>query len=223
MTSLSLLVVEDEVRLAESLCKGLGEEGFQVERTDAAETAERLLATARFDLIVLDLQLPGKSGLELLRDLRANGNDTPALILTAHGSLEERVTGLDAGADDYLVKPFAFAELLARVRALARRKAAVTSPTLKVGPLEFDTIRRRARLNGEAINFSPKETMLLELLMRHAGQNVTRAMIAETVWDSDMNAFTNLIDVFINRLRQKLGANLKIQTVRGVGYSIRTE
>jgi DNA-binding response OmpR family regulator len=223
MTPLSLLVVEDEVRLAESLCKGLGEEGFQVEWTDTAEAAQRLLTTRRFDLIVLDLQLPGRGGLELLRDLRANGNDTPALILTAHGSLEERVAGLDTGADDYMVKPFAFAELTARIRALARRKAAASSATLKVGPLEFDTARRRVRLNGEAISFSPKETMLLELLMRHAGQNVTRAMIAETVWDSDLNAFTNLIDVFINRLRQKLGKAIKIQTVRGVGYTIHAE
>ncbi len=219
----SLLVVEDEVRLAELVCKGLGEEGFQVEWTDTAEAAERLLTTRSFDLIVLDLQLPGKGGLELLRDLRASGNDTPALILTAHGSLEERIAGLNTGADDYLVKPFAFAELVARIRALARRKAAAGSPTLKVGPLEFDTIRRRVRLKGEAISFSPKETMLLELLMRHAGQNVTRAMIAETVWDSDLNEFTNLIDVFINRLRQKLGNAVKILTVRGVGYSIHAD
>jgi two-component system, OmpR family, response regulator len=223
MTSLSLLVVEDEVRLAESLCKGLGEEGFQVEWTDTAEAAARTMAARRFDLIVLDLQLPGKNGLELLREMRAAGDDTPALILTAHGTLEERVAGLDTGADDYLVKPFAFAELLARIRALGRRKAAANSHTLKVGPLEFDTTRRRVRLNGEAISFSPKETMLLELLMRHAGQSVTRAMIAETVWDSDLNTFTNLIDVFINRLRQKLGAGVKIQTVRGVGYSIHAE
>jgi DNA-binding response OmpR family regulator len=223
MTPLSLLVVEDEVRLAESICKGLSEEGFRVEWTDTAEVAERLLATSYFDLLVLDLQLPGKGGLDLLREMRAADNDTPALILTAHGSLEERVVGLDTGADDYLVKPFAFAELVARIRALARRKSASSSRTIKVGPLEFDTSRRRVRLNGEAVSFSPKETMLLELLMRHAGQNVTRAMIAETVWDSDLNAFTNLIDVFINRLRQKLGTSVKIQTVRGVGYTIHAE
>jgi DNA-binding response OmpR family regulator len=223
MTPLSLLVVEDEVRLAESLRKGLSEEGFQVEWTDTAEAAARAMAARRFDLIVLDLQLPGKNGLELLREMRAAGDDTPALILTAHGTLEERVKGLDTGADDYLVKPFAFAELVARIRALARRKGATSSPTLKVGPLEFDTTCRRVRLSGEAISFSPKETMLLELLMRHAGQNVTRAMIAERVWDSDLNAFTNLIDVFINRLRQKLGAAVKIQTVRGVGYSMHAE
>jgi DNA-binding response OmpR family regulator len=223
MTPISLLVVEDEVRLAESLCKGLGEEGFQVEWTDTAEAAARTMAARRFDLLVLDLQLPGKNGLELLREMRAAGDDTPALILTAHGTLEERVTGLDTGADDYMVKPFAFAELLARIRALVRRKTATGAATVKVGPLEFDTTRRRVRLSGESVNLSPKETMLLELLMRHAGQNVTRAMIAETVWDSDLNAFTNLIDVFINRLRQKLGAAVKIQTVRGVGYSIHAE
>jgi DNA-binding response OmpR family regulator len=219
MTS-SLLVVEDESRLADSLCKGLAEEGFVVAWSDTAESASDRLSGGQFDLIVLDLQLPGKSGLDLLRDLRAAGNATPVLILTAHGTLEERVTGLDAGADDYLVKPFALAELLARIRALIRRKAGAAAAVLKVGALEFDTTRRRARAGGQTLSLSPKETMLLELLMRHAGHTVTRSMIAETVWEADLDAFTNLIEVFINRLRQKLGQGARIQTVRGVGYSI---
>jgi DNA-binding response OmpR family regulator len=219
MTS-SLLVVEDEKRLAESLRMGLTEEGFSVAWTDTAELAEERLRNTQFDLIILDVQLPGKSGIDLLRELRAGGVATPVLILTAHGTLEERITGLDTGADDYLVKPFAFAELVARVRALIRRRSVDATPLLKVGTIEFDTNRRRAKSGGQPLNLSPKEAMLLELLMRHAGQTVTRSMIAETVWEADLNAFTNLIEVFINRLRQKLGQSAKIQTIRGVGYSI---
>jgi DNA-binding response OmpR family regulator len=222
MTS-SLLVVEDESRLADSLCKGLSEEGFSVAWSDTAELAAERLKSLQFDLILLDLQLPGKSGLELLRELRAGGNATPVLILTAHGSLDERVAGLNSGADDYLVKPFAFAELLARVRAIIRGRTVTAAPVLKVGAIEFDTTRRRAKSDGQALSLSPKETMLLELLMRHAGQTVTRSMIAETVWEADLDAFTNLIEVFINRLRQKIGSSAKIQTVRGVGYSIRAQ
>ncbi len=221
--SSSLLVVEDEARLADSLVKGLTEEGFSVSWSDTAELAAERLQNAQFDLIILDIQLPGKSGLDLLREMRASGATTPVLILTAHGALDERVTGLDAGADDYLVKPFAFAELLARVRALIRGRSATPAPILKVGAIELDTTRRRARSGGQPLGLSPKETMLLELLMRHAGQTVTRSMIAETVWEADLNAFTNLIEVFINRLRQKLGQGAKIQTVRGVGYSIHAQ
>ena len=221
--SFSLLVVEDEVRLADSLVKGLSEEGFSVSWSDTAELAAGRLQNTQFDLIVLDIQLPGKSGLDLLREMRASGATTPVLILTAHGTLDERVTGLDAGADDYLVKPFAFAELVARLRALIRGRSATAAPILKVGAIEFDTTRRRAKSGGQPLSLSPKETMLLELLMRHAGQTVTRSMIAETVWEADLNAFTNLIEVFINRLRQKLGQGAKIQTVRGVGYSIHAQ
>jgi DNA-binding response OmpR family regulator len=177
-------------------------------------------------LIVLDLQLPGKNGIDLLRELRAGGNQTPVLILTAHGSLEERVAGLDVGADDYLTKPFAFAELVARIKALARRPRTKSSPILKVGDLEFDTIKRRARIGEHSLNLSPKEKMLLELLMRHAGQVVTRDMIAETVWDSNYNSLTNLIEVFVNRLRQKIDPRADrslIVTVRGEGYTMRAD
>jgi DNA-binding response OmpR family regulator len=187
--------------------------------------AQPIIARGPLDMIVLDLQLPGKSGTELLRELRADGNHTPVLILTARGALEDRVAGLDIGADDYLSKPFAFAELVARIKALTRRRPPLSS-ILKVGDLEFDTVKRRAKIGEHNLNLSPKEKMLLELLMRHAGQVVTRDMIAETVWDSNYNALTNLIEVFVNRLRQKIDPRADrslIVTVRGVGYSMRNE
>jgi len=226
MSALRILMVEDETRLADAVKKGLGEEGFTVETAESAEAAEPIIARGALDLIVLDIQLPGKNGIDLLRELRAGGNQTPVLILTAHGSLEERVAGLDVGADDYLTKPFAFAELVARIKALARRPRTKSSPILKVGDLEFDTIKRRARIGEHSLNLSPKEKMLLELLMRHAGQVVTRDMIAETVWDSNYNSLTNLIEVFVNRLRQKIDPRADrslIITVRGEGYTMRAE
>ena len=226
MSALRILVVEDETRLADSVKQGLVEEDFTVETAATAEAAEPIIARGALDLIVLDLSLPGKSGLDLLREMRAAGNQTPVLILTAHGSLEERVAGLDSGGDDYLTKPFAFAELVARVKALARRPRAAVSPILKVGDLEFDTVKRRAKIGEHYLNLSPKEKMLLELLMRNAGQVVTRDMIAETVWDSNYDSLTNLIEVFVNRLRQKIDPRADrslIVTVRGVGYSLRTD
>ncbi len=226
MNALRILVVEDEVRLLESIRQGLSEEGFAVEAAESAEAAEKIIAAGALDLIVLDLQLPGKSGIELLREMRAAKNHTPVLILTARGSLEDRVAGLDSGGDDYLTKPFAFAELVARVKALGRRRSQTASPILKVGDLEFDTIKRRVRIGEHVVALSPKEKMLLELLMRNAGQVVTRDMIAETVWDSDYKALTNLIEVFVNRLRQKIDPRSDrslIVTVRGVGYTIRAE
>ncbi|MDB5107654.1 MAG: two component transcriptional regulator, winged helix family [Candidatus Binatus sp.] len=225
MQALQILLVEDESRLAESLKQGLGEEGFAVQVAGSAEVAQPIIARGPLDMIVLDLQLPGKSGTELLRELRADGDHTPVLILTARGALEDRVAGLDIGADDYLSKPFAFAELVARIKALTRRRPPPSS-ILKVGDLEFDTVKRRAKIGEHNLNLSPKEKMLLELLMRHAGQVVTRDMIAETVWDSNYNALTNLIEVFVNRLRQKIDPRADrslIVTVRGVGYSMRNE
>lgn len=219
-----LLVVEDESQLLNNLCRGLGEEGFSVLGASSAEAAQRAVENGQFDAIVLDLRLPGKDGLEFLSEIRAVGNVTPVLILTAHGSLEERVAGLDTGADDYLVKPFAFPELIARLRALLRRRANAPQNILRVGDLEFDSVRRRVRRDGHELSLSPKETILLELLLRNAGQTVTRNMIAEGVWGSGYNDFTNLIEVFVNRLRQKLGDHSGeplIVTVRGVGYMIR--
>jgi two-component system, OmpR family, response regulator len=226
MNALRILVIEDETRLANAVKQGLVEEDFAVELAGSAEEAEAIIARGALDLIVLDLGLPGKSGLQLLREMRAAGNLTPVLILTARGSLDERVAGLDGGGDDYLTKPFAFAELVARIKALARRPRTAASPILKVGELEFDTVKRRAKIGERILNLSPKEKMLLELLMRNAGQVVTRDMIGETVWDSNYNSLTNLIEVFVNRLRQKIDPGAEhslIVTVRGVGYTMRAE
>ncbi len=226
MNALRIALIEDETRLANAIEQGLVEEGFTVEIAGSAEAAGPIIAGGALDLIILDLGLPGKNGLELLREMRAAGNQTPVLILTARGLLEERVAGLDSGGDDYLTKPFAFAELVARIKALARRPRAPLSTVLKVGELEFDTVKRRAKVGEHNLNLSPKEKMLLELLMRNAGQVVTRGMIAETVWDSNYNSLTNLIEVFVNRLRQKIDPRADrslIVTVRGVGYTMRAE
>jgi DNA-binding response OmpR family regulator len=223
MRPLHLLVVEDEVKLRNNICRGLGEENFKVCGVGNTEAAGQALATADFDAIVLDLRLPGKDGITWLREIRTASNTTPVLILTARGSVDERVIGLDCGADDYLVKPFAFAELVARLRALARRRLNSAQLLLKVADVEFDTVTRRVRRAGREINLSPKETLLLELLMRHAGQTVTRAMITEVVWGPAYNDLSNLIEVFVNRLRRKIeddDASL-ITTLRGIGYSMR--
>ncbi len=225
MQPLHLLVVEDELKLLNNLCRGLGEEGFAVLSAGSAEAAARAVVNGEFDAIVLDLRLPGKDGLAFLRELRAAGNNTPVLILTARGSIGERVAGLETGADDYLTKPFAFAELVARIRAVARRRTSAPQPVLRVADLEYDAVRRRARRGGRELNLSPKETLLLELLMRNAGQTVTRAMIAEVVWGSGYSDFSNLIEVFVNRLRQKIndGGPALIVTIRGAGYAIRRQ
>jgi two-component system copper resistance phosphate regulon response regulator CusR len=224
MQPLRLLLVEDEERLAGNLRQGLTEQGIALDWVKSAEQAEAILARKNYDLMVLDIGLPGKSGIDLLRERRKAGDTMPVLFLTARGAIEDRVMGLESGGDDYLVKPFAFAELLARVHALSRRLPAAQTPVLKVGDLEFDTVKRRARRAGAAIALSPKEAMLLELLMRRAGEVVTRDMIIETVWDSDYNVLTNLIEVFVNRLRQKIdgdSGNSMIATVRGIGYSMK--
>ena len=225
MRDVRLLIVEDEAELRKSLRLGLTEDGFTVSCAASAESAERLIADQSFDAIVLDLRLPGKDGIELLRELRAAGNSTPVLALTARAALDDRIVGLDSGADDYLTKPFALAELLARLRALIRRRTIAAQPTLKVAGVEFDTVRRRAARDGRDLALSPKEAILLELLMRNAGQAVTREMIAAVVWGAAYNDFTNLIEVFVNRLRQKIAngtGDSPIVTVRGVGYSMRS-
>jgi DNA-binding response OmpR family regulator len=223
MHPLHLLIVEDEARLRNNICRGFGEENFEIFGVASAEAAGHALATSEFDAMVLDLRLPGKDGITWLREIRADGNTIPVLILTARASIDERVIGLEGGADDYLVKPFAFTELVARIRALARRRLSYAQPILKLADVEFDSVTRRVRRSGQEINLSPKETLLLELLMRNAGQTVTRAMITEVVWGPAYNDLSNLIEVFVNRLRRKIeggGASL-ITTVRGIGYSMR--
>jgi DNA-binding response OmpR family regulator len=223
MQPLRLLVIEDEVRLLNHISRGLSEENFTVRAVGNAEAAERALSEDDFDAIVLDLRLPEKDGLTFLRELRTAGNSTPVLILTARALVDEKVIGLDSGADDYLTKPFAFEELVARIRALARRRRNSPDPLLRMADVEFNSITRRTRKAGHEINLSPKETLLLELLMRNAGQIVTRNMITQVIWGPAYNDVSNLIEVFINRLRRKIehGSSVLITTVRGVGYSMR--
>ena len=225
-----LLVVEDEAKLAANLKRGLGEAGFAVDLAPSAEAARESLARNGYDLMLLDLRLPGQDGIEFLAELRAAGAVLPVLILTARDSTDELVRGLDSGGDDYLTKPFAFNELLARVRALLRRRRAAGQAVLEAGDIAIDTARRAATRSGRALDLSPKELMVLEFLVRHAGLAVTRDMIGEAVWGADYNALSNIVEVFINRLRQKIELVNQppsqpplIVTVRGAGYMLRVE
>ena len=223
---MELLLIEDELRLGKSIRKGLDEAGHEC----AWETtfAEGLTAarTRRFDAIVLDLSLPDGSGLDLLREIRAEGIATPTLILTALGSVEDRVRGLDAGADDYLVKPFAFAELLARLQAIRRRAGERPAMKQSAGSLQLDLASRRVTREGKEIDLTPTEFTILEFLMRHHGAVVTRKMLSEQVWGEDFDGMSNLIEVHINHLRRKIDkgfAEPVILTVRGRGYALRTD
>jgi DNA-binding response OmpR family regulator len=221
-----LLVVEDETQLAANLKRGLGEAGFAVDVASSAEAARANLARSAYDLMVLDLRLPGQDGLDFLRELRAAGAAIPVLILTARDTTDELVAGLDGGGDDYLTKPFAFRELTARLHALLRRRLAPEQPTLTAGPITVDTAHRQASRGGRTLDLSPKELMVLEYLVRHAGLLVTRDMLGEAVWGADYNALSNVVEVFINRVRQKIDlANEPslIVTIRGSGYMLRTE
>lgn len=219
-----LLVVEDELTLARHLQRGLEEATWTVDVSGTVDEAWRLLLLNPYDAVVLDLGLPGADGAVLLRRLRERGMDTPVLILTARGSVEDRVAGLNAGADDYLSKPFAFAELVARLRALLRRGHDQRLLPLRVGDVELDVLTRQARRGGRAIDLTAREFAVLELLMRHAGEVVTRTMLAEHVWGEHYDSLSNLIEVFVNRLRKKLeadGASRVLHTVRGAGYVLR--
>jgi two-component system, OmpR family, copper resistance phosphate regulon response regulator CusR len=221
-----LLVVEDEKILAKHLQRGLQEAAFTVDVSHSVDDAWRLCLLNPYDLVVLDLGLPNLDGRELLQRLREGGSETPVLILTARGSVEDRVAGLNAGADDYLAKPFAFSELLARTHALLRRRPTVRSSVLEVGDLELDVLRRRARRGARAIELTAREFGVLELLMRHAGEVVTRTMLAEHVWGDEFDSLSNLIEVFVNRLRKKTeaaGEPRLLHTVRGAGYVVRPE
>jgi two-component system copper resistance phosphate regulon response regulator CusR len=221
-----LLVVEDEHRLAHRLARGLREEGFAVDTAPTtAEARDRVIDT-RYDLILLDVKLPDGSGLALLGEWRSEGFEAPVLLLTAKDLLEDKVKGLDAGADDYLTKPFSFEELLARIRALLRRRAVPPLDILEVGDLRLDRTGRRAERAGRAIELTAKEFALLELLALHAGQALTRSMIADHVWDAGYDAQSNVIDVIMGRLRRKVdagGVERLIHTVAGVGYVLRRE
>lgn len=221
-----LLIVEDEPTLAGYLRRGLEEAAWTADVSGTVEDAWRLLLLSPYDLVVLDLGLPSLDGRELLRRLREAGMGTPVLILTARGSVEDRVAGLNAGADDYLTKPFSFAELVARIHALLRRGREPRTSTLCVGDLNLDRLTRQVRRGARTVELTAREFNVLEYLMRHAGEVVTRTMLAEHVWGDHYDSLSNLIEVFVNRLRKKLeadGARRLLHTVRGAGYVIRED
>jgi heavy metal response regulator len=221
-----ILVVEDEQKVASFIKRGLEEEGYAV---DVAADGEEGLAIALecvHDLIILDIRLPKMDGLRVLKELRQEKVMTPVLLLTVRATIEDKVLGLDAGADDYLTKPFAFQELVARVRALLRRRAGVDPAILQVADLTLDPARRTVSRSGERIELSAREFALLDYFMRNPGRVLTRAMIAEHVWDYTFDTTTNIIDVYINYLRKKIdtGREAKLlHTVRGVGYVLKAE
>ena len=219
-----VLVIEDEPRLAGYIQKGLTEEAFTADvATDGESGLERSRAT-KYDLIVLDLTLPGVDGMTVCRQIRQAGNDVPLLVLSARGMVQDRVSALNAGADDYLTKPFEFAELTARVRALLRRRQPTAFLSLTVADLALEPVSRIVRRGDRRIELTQKEYALLEYLLRHAGQIVTRTMIAEHVWNFHWDRLTNVIDVYINHLRKKIelpGEPRLIHAVRGSGYVIR--
>ncbi len=224
VTQMKLLIVEDEVKTGEYLQQGLRESGFVVDWARNGLDGHHHAMTTAYDLIVLDVMLPDIDGWRILRSLRESGNDTPVLFLTARDSVEDRVKGLELGADDYLVKPFVFTELLARVRTLLRRGRAPTQVDhLAVADLVLDLPRRRTTRAGTRINLSGKEFALLELLVRRQGEVLPRSLIASQVWDMNFDSDTNVIDVAIRRLRAKIDDGFEpklIQTVRGMGYTL---
>lgn len=217
-----LLLVEDERRLAERLARGLREEGFAVDCAVTCKAGYERAAYTEYDLVLLDLGLPDGSGIELLRRWRREGVQTPVLILTARDLVEEKVEGLNAGADDYLTKPFAFEEVLARVRALLRRRAAPPRSLLEIGRLQLDREGRQALKDGQPLDLTPKELALLEYFMLHPGVALSRGRIAEHVWDETYEARSNTIDVIVARLRRKIEDEERlIHAVPGVGYVLR--
>jgi len=223
-----ILVVEDEHKLANALKEGLQAENHSVDLAHTGEEGFFLAETQSFDLLLLDVMLPGRSGTEILAAMRQRGFKTPVLMLTARDTVQDRVLGLDSGADDYLVKPFAFPELLARIRALSRRGAPETNSRLRVADLEMDVVGRLAARGGQALDLTPREFDLLEYLVRHQGHVVSREMLARDVW-KEVGRHTpldNVIDVHVARLRGKVDERFEkklVQTVRGVGFVVREE
>ncbi len=221
-----ILVVEDEKKLAGFIKKGLEEEGYAL---DVAHDGREGLIMAQegvYDLVILDINLPQMDGLSVLKELRRQKGKTPVLLLTVRATIEDKVLGLDTGADDYLTKPFAFQELLARIRALLRRPAAAAAPLLRVADLTLDPARRVVIRGTEKIDLSTKEFALLDYFMRNPGRVLTRTMIAEHVWDYDFDPMSNIIDVYVTYLRKKIDAGREpklLHTVRGVGYVLQGE
>jgi DNA-binding response OmpR family regulator len=220
-----ILVIDDDRRLCTVIKRGLLEEAYAVDLAYDGEEGEYLAEVNPYDLIILDIMLPNKDGIQVCRELRAKKINTPILMLTAKDTVEDRVKGLDTGADDYLIKPFAFNELLARVRALLRREGTSKSPELRVGDLTLNALTRQIWRGQRPIELTTKEYVILEYLMRHPNVVVTRTMIEEHAWDYDFDSLSNLVDVYMRRLRRKIdneGEDSLIQTVRGAGYRLKT-
>ncbi len=221
-----ILIVEDERKLAGILMRSLKGEGYAVDSAETVAEAVELSQAVHYDLIVLDLLLPDSSGTSFLRNLRQQQQDVPVLVLTARTDIEAKVENFEAGADDYLTKPFAFAELLMRVRALLRRGPVVQKNVLKMADLELDRLTRQVRRGGQRIELSPKEYSLLEYLLLNPGRVLSRSMIIDRVWDHSFEGFTNIVDVYVRQLRKKVDETYEpklIRTVRGLGYSIDLE
>jgi len=221
-----VLVVEDESKLRELLRRGLDEEGYAADVADRGEEALWMAHAVSYDAIVLDVMLPGADGFEVCRQLRGNGVWAPVLMLTARDEIDDRVSGLDAGADDYLTKPFAFEELLARLRALARRAPAERPPVIEVGDLRLDPAAHRAWRGERELDLTAKEFALLELFMRRPGITLSRTQLLDGAWDIAFESRSNVIDVYVRYLREKIDRPFgrdSIQTIRGVGYRLRVE
>lgn len=219
-----ILIVEDEDKLRRSLQRGLAEVGYDVTAAEDGDEGLALAVAGNFDLLILDLMLPGRDGLQLLREIRTEGVAIPVLILSARGEVDDRVRGLDTGADDYLAKPFAWTELEARVRACLRRRTGPGEARLRIGGVELDRLAHRLSCGGAHAELTQRECRLMEYLMAHAGRVVARDELARDVWDDPQAGLTNVIDVYVNYLRKKLervGAAGMIRTVRGVGYELR--
>jgi DNA-binding response OmpR family regulator len=219
-----ILIVDDDKRLCDTLKRGLEENTYSVDCVYDGEEGELYGAEDVYNLIILDIMMPKKNGIEVCRDLRSRNVNTPILMLTAKDTVEDRVAGLDTGADDYLLKPFAFSELLARVRALLRRRDQTRSPELTAADLTLNTVTREVRWRKKRIDLTAKEYAILECLMRHPNAVVSRTMIEAHAWDYSLDSLSNLVDVYIRRLRQKIDPALGkeiIQTVRGGGYRLR--
>jgi two-component system OmpR family response regulator len=218
-----VLVVEDDRKIASFVVNGLKQNGFAVDSAEDGESALTAASLAPYDAIIMDVMLPKLDGLTVIQQLRASGNTAPVLILSAKATVDDRVRGLQAGGDDYLTKPFAFSELLARVQALIRRATQTPEPTrLTAGDLEMDLLTREVRRGGERLELQPREFALLEFLMRHPNRPVTKTMILEHIFDYSFDPQTNVVDVLVHRLRTKIDKDKnRIQTIRGVGYVLR--
>lgn len=221
---MKILVVEDDRIVGQYVKRGLEEQQYHVDLVDDGLEALRLISGGHYDLVVLDLRLPGMTGIEVLRTIRDRGVTTPILVLTAQDAVDHKVEALRAGADDYVTKPFAFEELLARVEAIARRPRQLREPVLTAGDLVLNTATREVRRGGKLLELTPKEYTVLEYLMRHQGRVMSRTLITEYAWDYHFDPGTNIVDVVVNRLRKKVDAGQArklLHTVRGVGYVIR--